>query len=163
MDGNKTERTGRNEYILRQGIDTSNKKKEWKLGAWNVRSLHGKECELISEFDETGLTILCISETKMKGQWERVLDNDHILLHSGVNMSDRAAAGVGIIIHRNLRSNINRWEAVSERILAVEHKDSKKKTMTIISVYGPNDNDKIEEKEKFWEELTSTSEDGIWT
>ncbi|KAK9687430.1 hypothetical protein QE152_g36290 [Popillia japonica] len=112
MDANKPERTGRNEYILRQGIDISNKKKEWKLGAWNVRSLHGKECELISEFEETGLTILCISETKMKGQWERVLDNDHILetkmkgqwervldndhilLHSGVNMSDRAAAGV---------------------------------------------------------------------
>ncbi|KAI4469197.1 endonuclease/exonuclease/phosphatase superfamily [Holotrichia oblita] len=107
------------------------------LKPWNVRSLHGKECELISEFEETGLTILCISETKMKAQWERVLD-DHILLTT---------------------SNISRWEAVSERVLVVELKDSKEKMMTIISVYGPNDNDKSEEKDKFWEELTLTSED----
>ncbi|GJQ75811.1 hypothetical protein Trydic_g17880 [Trypoxylus dichotomus] len=37
--------------------------------------------------------------------------------------------------------------------------DDKERVMTIIAVYGPNFNDKVEEKDKFWEEVISTTDD----
>lgn len=42
----------------------------WKLGVWNVRSLKGKEDEIVYEFEKAGLDILIIPETKKKGEGE---------------------------------------------------------------------------------------------
>lgn len=135
----------------------------WKLGAWNIRGMNGKEIELTDEFERTELEILAISETKKKGNGRIDLTNGHTLIYSGVSENKRAAAGVGCIIHRKLSDQITAWENVSERILQVELQDIEKRVTTVISVYGPDEKEKAEIKEKFWEDLTAATEEAKGT
>lgn len=84
---------------------TTNKIKEhniWKLGTWNIRSILGKEKELEEEFDKSEVKILTITETKKKGHVIIKIENGHILVHSSVEKSKRAAAGVACLIHKNI-------------------------------------------------------------
>lgn len=134
----------------------------WKLGTWNIRGIRGKEVELVDEFEKAGLEILAISETKKKGKGRADLTNGHILIYSGVPDSQRAAAGVGCVIHKKLKDQIVAWKNVSERILQVELGNIDE-IITVISVYGPDENEKAEEKERFWETLTTATEEAKGT
>ena len=87
------------------------------------------------------------------------MNGDHVLIYSGVDEDKRAAAGVGCIIHRDLVRQIRKWEAVSERLLLVELESQKGKYFTIIVVYGPNEDEKVEVKDKFWKELSEVTEE----
>lgn len=87
------------------------------------------------------------------------MKNGHSLIYGGVQKDKRAAAGVGCIIHKSLDNKILRWEIISERLLLVEMKDNSGDCMSIIVVYGPNEDDKVEEKDKFWEDLSMITED----
>lgn len=87
------------------------------------------------------LEILTISETKKNGQGKICLRNDHILLYSGVPINQRAAAGVGNIIHKDLTKQITQWMAVSERILIVELRKKRN-----VRTNGPDENEKVEKK-----------------
>lgn len=130
----------------------------WNLGTWNVRSISGKEQELSDEFDRLNLDILMLTETKKKGTGEEYLVNGHILLYSGVKPENRAAAGVGCIINKRIIKQVKKWEAHTERILSVEMDIGKNELVTIVAAYGPNEDDKIETKNKFWESLNEITE-----
>ena len=56
-----------------------------QIGTWNIKSLNGKEEELIEEFEKAKLDILCITETKKKGNGITRMRNSHILIFSGVD------------------------------------------------------------------------------
>lgn len=90
------------------------------------------------------------------------MDNGHVMICSGVRTEKRAAAGVGCIIHKKLENQIHRWKAWSERILQIEMKEENR-MKTIIVVYGPNEDDTIENKNNFWEELTLVVEEAKGT
>lgn len=51
---------------MKKNNTTEKKVNTWKLGAWNIRSIQGKEIELINEFEEANVEIMAISETKKK-------------------------------------------------------------------------------------------------
>ncbi|KAK9708450.1 hypothetical protein QE152_g27206 [Popillia japonica] len=70
----------------------------WKVGTWNIQSLKGKEVELAEEFEKTGLQIMGLTETKRKGNGNLTTSNGHLMLFSGVAETERAQAGVGIVI-----------------------------------------------------------------
>ena len=123
-----------------------------KLGTWNVRSMNGKEIELINEFEKAGLEILVVSETKKKGKGEMELENEHLLIWSGIEEKERAQAGIGCILNRDIKEKLNGWEAISERILTVELK-YRAGVGTIIAVYGPSEDEKGGNKDRFWEDL----------
>ena len=55
---------------------------------------------------------------------------------------------------------ISNWQAVSERIMMVEIQICKHEVMTIISAYGPNEDEKAETKDEFWRELNTTTDNG---
>lgn len=129
------------------------KHEDLQMGTWNIRSINGKELELSNEFEKANLDILVVTETKKKGKGILELENGHILIWSGVKEDQRAAAGVGCILHNDAKNQISKWEAISERILTVELK-YKTHTKTIIAVYGPNEDEKADKKDSFWEELT---------
>ncbi|KAI4470863.1 hypothetical protein MML48_1g12197 [Holotrichia oblita] len=135
-----------------------NKRKLWILGTWNIRSIQGKEIEIIDEFEKNGLAILVITERKKKGKGEMVLKNGYMLIYSGVEKNQRAKAGVACIIHKTLSNRIKTWEAINERLLKIEPGDSRTELRTIISVYGPDENETIDKKDGFWEQLTETTE-----
>ena len=66
-DIEKTKRKTGNKYNIIEGNKTVQQNyKIWRIGMWNIRSINGKEEELISEFEKETLDILGIAETKKK-------------------------------------------------------------------------------------------------
>jgi hypothetical protein len=162
-DCKKNEEVGKRERrnLQRDGIDKGSKngntkksirKNVSKIGMWNIRSLVGKEIELVGEFERADLEILVVAETKRKGAGTVEMENGHLLVWSGVGERERAQAGVGCVLHRNIKKNLSRWEAVSERILTVEL-TVERQMRTVIAIYGPNETESAENKDKFWEML----------
>lgn len=129
-----------------------------RIGTWNVRGIKGKERELEEEFNKANLSILGVTETKMKGKGEKILDKGSILIYSGVTMEQRARGGVGCILEQSYQKYLRKWTAISEHILRVElDLDGHNKT-TLIIIYGPGEDDKTQKKEEFWERLMEETE-----
>ncbi|KAK9702819.1 hypothetical protein QE152_g29679 [Popillia japonica] len=107
----------------KKGTDrTSNKVKEvlrktirkdniLKIGIWNVRSLTGKENELVEELERGYIDILGITERKRKGIGELTLPGGkgigeltlpggHLLIYSAVEKERRATEGVACYIKK---------------------------------------------------------------
>ncbi|XP_044759762.1 uncharacterized protein LOC123317348 [Coccinella septempunctata] len=131
----------------------------WKIATWNVRGIQGKEDELEAEFEDIGLELLAITETKKKGEGSTRTKNDHLLIYSGVEKNRRAQSGVGCLISRRICESVYGWRNWSDRILSVEIKHLNNEIKTIIVVYGPNEDDNTETKDKFWEDLTMVTEE----
>ena len=125
-----------------------------KIGTWNIHSLQGKEKELNEEFMRRKWDITGKTETKVKGRGTIELNEGNVLIYSGVDKVNKAIAGVGCIIDKQIRAKLSKWQAWSERIMTVEFKVASKDWKTFIIVYAPNEDEKAEVKNLFWEELT---------
>lgn len=145
-----------------KGSEAKNKKRKqeniWKIGTWNIRSMADKIQELEKEFITADLDILGITETKMKGSGEKILEGGHILIYSGVDQKERARKGVGCIIKRSNIKYVRKWTGINENILKIEFDLDRKSKTTILIVYGPNEDERVQVKEEFWETLTETIE-----
>ena len=49
-----------------------------RIGTWNVRSLNGREQELIGEMKRYDLGVLGVSETRWKGNGAKSIDNCYV-------------------------------------------------------------------------------------
>lgn len=105
---------------------------------------------------KANISILGITETKKKGTGIKEIDNGHILIYSGVQETDIAQAGVGCIITKKLARHIKDWQAITERLIRVTLEG--KEDTNIVVGYGPNENDSVEIKDKFWEDLQTNIE-----
>lgn len=105
------------------------------------------------------LDILGITETKKKGKGMEEMDEGHILIYSGVNTEERAAEGVGCIINNRLGKNIKKWEFISSRILTIDIEIEPKIKTTVIVVYGPSEDERVNRKDQFWEALSDKIEE----
>ena len=74
--------------------------KDLTIGAWNVRTMRGKDWELIEEMKKYDLSVLGISETKWKGSDAKDI-KDFYAIYSGVN-EGRARAGVAVVLSEQL-------------------------------------------------------------
>ncbi|KAG2650914.1 hypothetical protein PVAP13_1NG240938, partial [Panicum virgatum] len=100
------------------------------IGSWNVGSLTGKLRELVDAAIRRRVNILCVQETKWKGQKvKEVEDTGFKLSYTGATPGRN---GVGILIDRSLK------DGVVELVVA----DS---VLNVISAYAP----------QFWEDLDS--------
>lgn len=139
-------------------VGTKIKWREWKLATWNVRGIRGKEMDLIGEFERYNIDVLGITETKKKGKGEQLMENGHIMVYGGVENDKHGAAGVGCLINKRWSQFVDHWEVYSERILLLRLKKSMNRMISILVVYGPNEDARVEEKDKFWEELNMAKE-----
>ena len=130
----------------------------YKMSTWTVRGLNAKVHELELKFEKAKLELLIISETKRKGKGIKETSNGHLLVSSGVDKEMRASAGVACIVHRAIKNDVNRWMAVSERIITVELRNTEG-TRTVIGVYGPDECERAENKNTFWERMNQTVEE----
>lgn len=144
-------KTKQEDKIGKEDTKEQNKKETLKIGTWNVRSINGKEVELVEEFERAGLDVLGITETKKKGKGMEQLEG-HIHIYSGVEQRERARAGVGCIIRKDIKEAIIDWTGHTERILTTTL-EIKGKRITFIISYGPDEDEITKEKDKFWEEL----------
>lgn len=124
-----------------------------KLGIWNVRSIRGKEIEIIEEMEKQQLDFLGITETKKKGKGINRIAKGYWLYWSGVNESERGKEGVGMIIKPEKIESVVKENFINERILTAEIRINATNTWTILVAYGPNENAGKEEKDQFWEIL----------
>ena len=67
-----------------------------RFGAWNIRTMKGKETELVEEMKKYRLKMLGVSEAKMRGNDEKAI-GDVRCVFSGVQ-DGRVKAGVAILL-----------------------------------------------------------------
>ena len=103
------------------------------------------------ELNNFKIDFCAVSETKKKGKGT-FHTGDYIMVYSGKQKTERASAGVGLIIHNKYMNNIDNIEYISERILLVTLKFPKAK-WTILSLYAPDIAKPKEIREEFYEEL----------
>ena len=127
------------------------------FGCWNVRALNGKEVELTEEMEKSKVDMLAITETKKKGQGVEYIGPNHILIFSGVNVKDRARAGVGLIVHKKLEAIVEDWKFISPRLLEVNIKP-KDRDIKLLIAYGPNEDATKEDKDSFENNLQLSAE-----
>lgn len=149
-----------NARVIKDNIATETENARYiRIGTWNIRSIAGKEDELIEEFKQANLEILAITETKKKGLGEMTLKG-HEIIYSGVDLKNRAEGGVGCVISPKYKDKLTEWEGINERILTCTIQMTKQYVTRFIVVYGPGESDKICEKERFWEKLQEVYETG---
>lgn len=117
---------------------------------WNVRGINQKIPEIIKEMENRNIDMLVVSETKKKGKGSEEI-GDYIFLYSGVEREKRAASGVGIMLHKRLKSRILGYSWISDRIITLKFRTGRSHC-NIIGVYAPSDGNK-EEIQRFYKEL----------
>ncbi|KAI5747504.1 hypothetical protein M8J77_015356 [Diaphorina citri] len=83
------------------------------------------------------------------------MENDYILLYSGVPNTERARAGVGFLVKKQDSPNIKQWKFINERIMVVEITEEYT-LYTLVIVYGPNESELAAVKDEFFDTLQRT-------
>ncbi|KAJ4430790.1 hypothetical protein ANN_19381 [Periplaneta americana] len=101
-----------------------------RFGTWNIKTIAGKEVELIQEMKRHKPEILGISEVKKKGNGMKKLQEGYTLQYSGIGMDSRLRKGIMVVINLDLEIK-----------------------MSFIQVYTPTEDSNILEKEGFYVQL----------
>ena len=75
-----------------------------RLGSWNVESLTGKLRELVDTATRRRVNILCVQETKWKGQKAKEVDNTGFKLWYTGTVVNRNE--VGVLIDKSLKNSV---------------------------------------------------------
>ena len=94
-----------------------NVKQKIKIGTLNVGTMTGKGREIVDLMERRKLEILCVQETRWKGNKARELGGGFKLIYSGANEQGRN--GVGIILSSEHKDNIISVKRVNDRIVSV--------------------------------------------
>ena len=76
----------------------------WKVGTLNVGTMTGKGREITDLMKRRKVDVLCVQETRWRGDKAKELGDGYKLLYSGANKESRN--GVGIILSNSLRDSI---------------------------------------------------------
>ena len=121
----------------------------FKIACLNVQGCNDpakREC-VGRMFEERGLDVLVLSETKLRGTGEWTFGNV-VGRVSGVS-SGRAKEGVCIIVGDEWKRCVREWKEVSSRLMYVRVNVGESKYV-IVGAYGPGSERKKEEREDFW-------------
>ena len=91
-----------------------------RFGCWNVRSMNGKEEELVAEMKKNRLEVLGVSETKVWGNRVKQI-GDVVCVYSGVQ-NRRAKGGVAILLLMSFGAFLKEWKCINKRIVLVQLK-----------------------------------------
>ena len=128
-------------------------REQLRFGAWNIRTMTGREEELVEEMKKYRLEMLGVSETKARGNGEKAI-GDVRCVFSGVQ-AGRARAGVAVLLSERLGRCLKEWKCVDERILKIRLK-IEGRWLTVIQVYAPTDDSSREVKAEFFGRLQET-------
>ena len=127
---------------------------DWvRFGAWNVRSIRGREDELFEEMESYRLEVLGVSESKLKGSGAKAA-GEGMCVFSGVQ-EGQAKAGVAVLLSKRMSACLREWKCVSERIVRVRLR-IEGVWVSVIQVYAPTEDSRVEMKEEFYEQLQVT-------
>ena len=79
-----------------------------RFGAWNIRTMSGREVELVEEMKKYRLEMLGVSEAKVRGKGEKAI-GDVRCVFLGIQ-DGRARTGVAILLSERLGRCLREWE-----------------------------------------------------
>ena len=91
--------------------------KEMRVGTWNVGTMTGKGRELVEVSKRRSLDILCVHETKWRGNSLRQLGDKYRIIYSGETNNRN---GVGIILNPHLSEQVVQVDRHSDRLIKVK-------------------------------------------
>ncbi|KAL8558305.1 hypothetical protein ACOMHN_059552 [Nucella lapillus] len=72
------------------------------------------------------ISILVFADTRKKGTGTKDIDANYVLIWSGVSKEQRAAHGVGFIVHHDKATDLVSTEFISERLLKISIREGNK-------------------------------------
>ena len=119
-----------------------------KVGILNVGTLTGQGMELVDMMERRKINVLCLRETKWKGQKARGMGNGYKLYYNGV---DGRRNGAGIVLDPELKKGVLSVSRESDRLIWIKM-EINKVAVNVVSAYTPQQGcDEEEEKEEFWD------------
>lgn len=94
--------------------------------------------------------VLCVQETRWKGNKARELGGNCKLLYSGTD--ERGRNGVGIVLHKELKDSLVSVSRRNDRLMSVKL-GLGETVVNIICAYAPQVGCEEEEKETFWRQM----------
>ena len=130
------------------------KKIKLRVATLNVGTMTGKGREVADLMERRGVDILCVQETRWKGERARCIGGGYKMWYCG---SGNKKNGVGIILKKEHVDRVVELWRVSERIICLKM-ELDGVMLNVISAYAPQVGCICEEKETFWLDLDETVE-----
>ncbi|KAF2880809.1 hypothetical protein ILUMI_25366 [Ignelater luminosus] len=96
---------------------------------------------MIDEFERSEIILLRIR----KGKATELL-SEHLLIYSGVEITERAKEGATWLMNKKWKSKITNWDCINSKLLMLKVSTSERENMNLIVVHGPNEKDEFYEK-----------------
>ena len=132
----------------------SRKTKKSKIAIINISTIRGKEEEVVDIMKSRGLSIIGLSETRLRGSGEKILHENYKLIYSG---KEDGRHGVGIILAPELAPYVEKVDCISERIISLSIK-TKTVAFSVIQVYAPQRGRPSQEKDQFYQDLQDATD-----
>jgi exonuclease III len=158
---NRTETSEDDSCVNKEKLNKWEKRNILNFVTWNVQGISYKEDQLDGILAKKSIKIAAILESKrkLKGSEET---NNYIQIYSGVKATEIARCGVMLMVHKSLKSNIDSYNYLSDRIIQLRLKLSRG-YMTVICIYATiegneDENDRFykllqKKKKKKWTKL----------
>ena len=96
---------------------------KWRFATWNVESITGRGRKLVKEMGRRNIDVMCVQETKWRGNAARELDEGYKIIYS---RDSNKRNGVGIILSRIWKDNVVDVKRVSDRLMGIKVKEDRK-------------------------------------
>ena len=117
----------------------------------NIGTIAGKGREVAEMLNRRQVDIVCVQDTKWKGNKARQIGEGYKLYLSGASTTRNS---VGIILHRKWQDKILEMKRKSDRVMSIKLVAGKR-MLNIITAYTPQTEYSQEEKEHIYEEMES--------
>ena len=122
---------------------------ELKVGTLNVGTMMGKSRELADVMERRKVDVLCVQETRWKGEKVRCIGGGCKLWYNG---STSKRNSVGIVLRKDLVDRVVEVERTSDRLISMKL-EVDGILINFVSAYAPQVGCDKEEKEAFWADL----------
>ena len=127
---------------------------EVRMGSLNVGMMEGKALEVVEMMKGRTIEVLCVQETRWRGDRVRKMSEGYNMPHAG---GDGRSHGVGTIVNEEISKEVVRMERWVGRVIAVWMM-IRQQIVCVICVYGPQTGRTEAEEEAFREEVERLSD-----
>ena len=126
---------------------------KFRMATVNVGSMVGRSAELTETLGRRNVDIAAPQEVRYKNEGTEISRGDNFVYKLFRKGEKNGQGGVGIMVKQEVMEPVTEVRRVSPRILSV-HLVLSGKVVTIISMYCPQSGRSVEQKEKFYDDLT---------
>ena len=112
----------------------------------NICGIKDKDPDIVQFMKKWKISVLGISDCRLKGNGTKQIQDNYVLTWSGVSMRERAIHGVAFVMQPDRAKKVLGTEFVSERRVKTGLK-CKHNNETIIQIYAPCNDTYSEEEE----------------